>query len=82
MDALDSKFSSKRSVGSNPATRTTFVRPTREATSPAIGDGALARSITMTTAFAEMHDALWLKRALPNADLCSPSKNGEVRPEL
>ncbi len=49
---------------------------------PRPGDGAGARVVTMDTAFAEMPDALWLKRMLPNATVAFRSNNREVQARL
>lgn len=49
---------------------------------PTRGDGAGSRLITMDTAFAEMPDAVWLKRILPNADIRLRSNNREVQANL
>jgi DNA-binding transcriptional LysR family regulator len=49
---------------------------------PRPGDGAGARVVTMDTAFAEMPDALWLKRALPNATVAFRSNNREAQAQL
>jgi len=49
---------------------------------PRPGDGADARVVTMDTAFAEMPDAVWLKRVLPNAAVAFRSNNREVQATL
>ena len=49
---------------------------------PAPGDGAGVAVITMDTAFAEMPDAVWLKRVLPNATVAFRSNNREVQAQL
>ena len=49
---------------------------------PRTGDGAGARVITMNTDFAEMPDAIWLKRLLPNAVVAHRSNNREVQARL
>ena len=46
------------------------------------GDGTGLRVITMDTAFAEMPDAVWLKRLLPNATVSSRSNNRVVQAQL
>jgi DNA-binding transcriptional LysR family regulator len=46
------------------------------------GGGTGLRLITMDTAFAEMPDALWLKRVLPAAHIAMRSNNREVQAEL
>src|SRR5262249_47582051 len=49
---------------------------------PRLGDGAGARVITMDLAFAEMPDAIWIKRALPNAHVAFRSNNRDVQAQL
>ncbi len=49
---------------------------------PRLGNGAGARVVTMDTAFAEMLDARWLKRVLPNATVAFRSNNREVQAQL
>ena len=49
---------------------------------PAFGDGAGARLITMDEAFAKMPDAIWLRRAFPNAEIAFRSNNREVQARL
>jgi DNA-binding transcriptional LysR family regulator len=49
---------------------------------PCLGDGAGAQVVTMDTAFAEMPDALWLKRVLPNATVAFRSNSREVQARL
>lgn len=51
-------------------------------TPPSAGDGAGDRIVTMDTAFAEMPDALWVKRVLPNAEVAFRSNNREVQAQL
>jgi DNA-binding transcriptional LysR family regulator len=46
------------------------------------GEGAGQRLITMDTAFAEMPDALWLKRVLPAAHIAMRSNSREVQAEF
>ncbi|CAM5762864.1 transcriptional regulator [Labrys miyagiensis] len=56
---------------------------TAEGTEPgSIGDGKGLRVITMDGAFAEMPDAVWLKRMLPRAEIAMRSNNREVQAEL
>ena len=49
---------------------------------PRLGDGAGTRVITMDIAFAEMPDAVWMKRVLPNAEVAFRSNNREVQARL
>jgi DNA-binding transcriptional LysR family regulator len=49
---------------------------------PAPGDGAGTRLVTMDAAFADMPDAKWLRRALPNAAVALRSNNREVQARL
>jgi DNA-binding transcriptional LysR family regulator len=49
---------------------------------PVAGDGAGATVVTMDTAFAEMPDAIWLRRVLPNATVAFRSNNREVQAQL
>ena len=49
---------------------------------PGFGDGAGARLITMDAAFAEMPDAVWLKRMFPKAAIAFRSNNREVQARL
>jgi DNA-binding transcriptional LysR family regulator len=51
-------------------------------TVPTPRDGAGTAVITMDTAFAEMPDAVWLKRALPHATVAFRSNNREVQAQL
>jgi DNA-binding transcriptional LysR family regulator len=53
-----------------------------EAEPPRLGDGSGARLVTMDTAFAEMPDAVWLRRVLPNAEVGFRSNNREVQAQL
>ena len=46
------------------------------------GTGSGVRVVTMNAEFADMPDAVWLKRALPNADIASRSNNRQVQAEL
>lgn len=49
---------------------------------PQAGDGRGARVVTMDTAFAEMPDAQWLRRMLPQAQVAFRSNNREVQAQL
>ena len=49
---------------------------------PRGGDGSGVRVVTMNAEFADMPDAVWLKRALPNAVIASRSNNRQVQAEL
>lgn len=49
---------------------------------PAFGDGRGYRLVTMDTAFAEMPDAIWLKRVLPQAKIAFRSNNREAQARL
>jgi DNA-binding transcriptional LysR family regulator len=49
---------------------------------PRCGDGSGVRVVTMDTAFAEMPDALWVQRVLPNAEVGFRSNNREVQAHL
>lgn len=49
---------------------------------PILGDGTGTKLVTMDTAFAEMPDAVWLKRVLPNATVAFRSNNREVQAQL
>lgn len=49
---------------------------------PTLGDGAGTTVVTMDTAFADMSDAVWLKRVLPNAAVAFRSNNREVQAKL
>jgi DNA-binding transcriptional LysR family regulator len=53
-----------------------------DCTKPHLGDGTGARVVTMDLAFAEMPDALWLKRVLPNARVAFRSNNREVQARI
>ncbi|WP_026202691.1 LysR family transcriptional regulator [Bradyrhizobium sp. WSM2793] len=44
--------------------------------------GGAVRVVTMNAEFADMPDAVWLKRALPNAAIASRSNNRQVQAEL
>ena len=49
---------------------------------PRLGDGVGMRVITMDIAFAEMPDAVWMKRVLPNAEVAFRSNNRDVQARL
>ncbi|QDF38882.1 LysR family transcriptional regulator [Bradyrhizobium symbiodeficiens] len=49
---------------------------------PRAGEGSAVRVVTMNAEFADMPDAVWLKRALPNAAIASRSNNRQVQAEL
>jgi DNA-binding transcriptional LysR family regulator len=49
---------------------------------PRSGDGSGLRVVTMNAEFADMPDAVWLKRTLPKADVAFRSNNREVQAEL
>jgi DNA-binding transcriptional LysR family regulator len=49
---------------------------------PSLGDGAGTRIITMDLAFAEMPDAVWIKRVLPNAEVAFRSNSRDVQARL
>jgi DNA-binding transcriptional LysR family regulator len=49
---------------------------------PTLGDGRGHRLVTMDTAFAEMPDATWLKRVLPQAEIAFRSNNREAQARL
>ena len=49
---------------------------------PKLGDGTGAHVITMNIDFAEMPDAIWLKRLLPNATVTHRSNNRGVQAQL
>jgi DNA-binding transcriptional LysR family regulator len=49
---------------------------------PRAGDGSGARVVTMNAEFADMPDAIWLKRTLPNAEIASRSNNRQAQAEL
>jgi DNA-binding transcriptional LysR family regulator len=49
---------------------------------PRPGDGADTKLITMDTALADLPDALWLKRILPNAPTIARSNNRDVQAQL
>jgi DNA-binding transcriptional LysR family regulator len=49
---------------------------------PHLGDGSGVRVVTMDTAFAEMPDAVWLRRVLPHAEVGFRSNNREAQAQL
>ncbi|MGL9616806.1 LysR family transcriptional regulator [Bradyrhizobium sp. U531] len=49
---------------------------------PRAGEGRGARLVTMNAEFADMPDAVWLKRMLPHAEVASRSNNRQVQAEL
>ena len=49
---------------------------------PRAGDGSGVRIVTMNAEFADMPDAVWLKRTLPKAEIASRSNNRQVQAEL
>jgi DNA-binding transcriptional LysR family regulator len=49
---------------------------------PLAGDGRGVRVVTMNAEFADMPDAIWLKRTLPQAEIASRSNNRQVQAEL
>ncbi|MGY8638281.1 LysR family transcriptional regulator [Bradyrhizobium sp. 14AA] len=49
---------------------------------PGAGDGSGVRVVTMNAEFADMPDAVWLKRTLPNAAIAARSNNRQVQAEL
>ena len=49
---------------------------------PRSGDGTDMALVTMDTAFADMPDAVWLKRVLPNAHVAARSNNRDVQASL
>src|SRR3954453_13804346 len=49
---------------------------------PRAGDGSGIRVVTMNAEFADMPDALWLKRTLPNMQIASRSNNRQAQAEL
>lgn len=54
----------------------------RKGSKPPRGDGRGVRVITMNAEFADMPDAVWLKRTLPNAEIASRSNNRQAQAEL
>jgi DNA-binding transcriptional LysR family regulator len=49
---------------------------------PRAGDGSGVRVVTMNAEFADMPDAVWLKRVLPRAEIASRSNNRQAQAEL
>jgi DNA-binding transcriptional LysR family regulator len=49
---------------------------------PARGDGSGVRIITMHEAFADMPEAVWLRRALPRSEIAFRSNNREIHAQL
>ena len=49
---------------------------------PRAGDGSGVRVVTMNAEFADMPDAVWLKRTLPKAEIASRSNNRQAQAEL
>lgn len=49
---------------------------------PLAGDGSGVRLVTMNAEFADMPDAIWLKRTLPRAEIALRSNNRQVQAEL
>jgi DNA-binding transcriptional LysR family regulator len=49
---------------------------------PRLGDGTGMTLVTMDTAFADMPDAVWLKKMLPNAHVGARSNNRDVQASL
>lgn len=49
---------------------------------PRPGDGAGTPLVTMDTAFADMSDAVWLRRVLPHAHVAARSNNRDVQARL
>jgi len=49
---------------------------------PRAGDGSGVRIVTMNAEFADMPDAVWLKRTLPKAEIASRSNNRQAQAEL
>lgn len=54
----------------------------KDARTPTLGDGGGDRLVTMDAAFAEMPDAIWLKRVLPRAEIAFRSNNREAQARL
>jgi DNA-binding transcriptional LysR family regulator len=55
---------------------------TRGTPCPKIGDGRGVRLVTMDSGFADMPDAVWLRRVFPNAVTAARSNNREVQAQL
>ena len=49
---------------------------------PLLGDGKGMSIVTMDTTFADMPDAVWLRRVLPNAHVAARSNNRDVQASL
>jgi DNA-binding transcriptional LysR family regulator len=49
---------------------------------PPRGDGSGLRIVTMDESFADMPDAVWIRRVLPKADIAFRSNNREVQAQL
>ena len=49
---------------------------------PRAGDGSGVRVVTMNAEFADMPDAVWLKRTLPKAEIGARSNNRQAQAEL
>ena len=49
---------------------------------PGAGDGSGVRVVTMNAEFADMPDAVWLKRTLPKAEIAARSNNRQAQAEL
>jgi DNA-binding transcriptional LysR family regulator len=49
---------------------------------PSLGDGTGMSLVTMNASLAEMPDAFWLKRVLPNAHVAARSNNRDVQASL
>ncbi|SFU67312.1 transcriptional regulator, LysR family [Bradyrhizobium arachidis] len=49
---------------------------------PHASDGSGVRVVTMNTEFADMPDAVWLKRTLPKAEVAARSNNRQAQAEL
>lgn len=49
---------------------------------PRAGDGRGVRVVTMNAEFADMPDAVWLKRMLPHAEVAARSNNRQAQAEL
>ena len=49
---------------------------------PRAGDGSGVRIVTMNAEFADMPNAVWLKRTLPKAEIASRSNNRQAQAEL
>jgi len=49
---------------------------------PRAGDGSGVRVVTMNAEFADMPDAVWLKRTLPKAEIAARSNNRQAQAEI